>query len=40
LLKHFGGIQGITQAGVEDIARITGISKKVAQNIYDVFHAG
>lgn len=39
LLKHFGGIQGITQAGVEDIARITGISKKIAQNIYDEFHA-
>jgi excinuclease ABC subunit C len=39
LLKHFGGIQGITQAGVEDIAKITGISKKLAQNIYDEFHA-
>ena len=40
LLKHFGGIQGITQAGVEDIAKITGISKKLAQDIYDEFHAG
>ncbi len=39
LLKHFGGIQGITQAGVEDIAKITGISKKLAQAIYDEFHA-
>ena len=39
LLKHFGGIQGITQAGVEDIARISGISKKLAQDIYDQFHA-
>lgn len=39
LLKHFGGIQGITQAGVEDIAKITGISKKLAQDIYDQFHA-
>ena len=39
LLKHFGGIQGITQAGVEDIAKITGISKKLAQDIYDEFHA-
>ncbi len=39
LLKHFGGIQGITQAGTEDIAKITGISKKLAQDIYDQFHA-
>ncbi len=39
LLKHFGGIQGITQAGVEDIAKISGISKKLAQDIYDEFHA-
>jgi len=39
LLKHFGGIQGITQAGVEDIAKIDGISKKLAQDIYDEFHA-
>lgn len=39
LLKHFGGIQRITQAGVEDIAKITGISKKLAQDIYDQFHA-
>ena len=40
LLKHFGGMQGITQAGVEDIVKITGISKKLAQDIYDQFHAG
>ncbi|MBT8120222.1 MAG: excinuclease ABC subunit UvrC [Gammaproteobacteria bacterium] len=39
LLKHFGGIQGITQAGIEDIAKIPGISKKLAQEIYGQFHA-
>ena len=39
LLTHFGGIQRITQAGVEDIAKIDGISKKLAQDIYDQFHA-
>jgi len=39
LLKHFGGIQGITQAGIEDIAKISGISKTLAQAIYDQFHA-
>lgn len=39
LLKHFGGIQGITQAGIEDLAKINGISKKLAQDIYHQFHA-
>ena len=38
LLKHFGGLQAISQAGVEDIAKIPGISKKLAQDIYDRFH--
>lgn len=38
LLKHFGGLQGITRAGVEDLARIPGISTKLAQSIYDQFH--
>ncbi len=39
LLKHFGGLQGITRAGVEDLQNIPGISKKLAQSIYDQFHA-
>jgi excinuclease ABC subunit C len=38
LLKHFGGLQGITRAGVEDLAKIPGISGKLAQAIYDQFH--
>lgn len=38
LLKHFGGLQGITRAGVEDLAKIPGISTKLAQSIYDEFH--
>jgi len=38
LLKHFGGLQGITRAGVEDLAKIPGISTKLAQAIYDQFH--
>jgi len=36
LIKHFGGLQGLKQAGVEDLAKITGISRKLAQIIYDV----
>ncbi len=38
LLKQFGGLQEVARAGVEDLARITGISKKLAQLIYDAFH--
>jgi excinuclease ABC subunit C len=38
LLKHYGGLQGITRAGVEDLAKIPGISTKLAQAIYDQFH--
>jgi len=36
LIKHFGGLQGIKQAGVEDLAKTAGISRKLAQIIYDV----
>ncbi len=38
LLKHFGGLQGIRQAGTEDLARVPGISRPLAQRIYDTFH--
>jgi excinuclease ABC subunit C len=38
LLMHFGGLQGISRAGIEDLAKIPGISKKLAQAIYDRFH--
>ncbi len=40
LLKHFGGMQGVASVGVADLAQIHGISKKLAQNIYDRFHSG
>lgn len=38
LLKHFGGLRGVTRAGVEDLARVSGISKALAQRVYDAFH--
>jgi excinuclease ABC subunit C len=38
LLKHFGGIQALQRAGVEDIASVPGISTALAQRIYDHFH--
>ncbi len=38
LLKQFGGLQGITQAGVDALCSIDGISKQLAQRIYGHFH--
>lgn len=38
LLQQFGGLQEIKRAGVEDLARVNGISKALAQKIYDIFH--
>jgi excinuclease ABC subunit C len=40
LYQQFGGLQEIRRAGVEDLARVPGISRALAQRIYDHFHAG
>ena len=38
LLRQFGGIQGLARAGIEDIARVEGISRQLAGQIYAAFH--
>ena len=38
LLKHFGGLAGLREAGVEEIARAEGVSAALAQRIYDALH--
>lgn len=38
LLKHFGSAKAVTNAAVEDLAAVDGISKALAQKIYDYFH--
>ncbi|EDY86763.1 excinuclease ABC, C subunit [gamma proteobacterium HTCC5015] len=38
LIKHFGGIQGIMRAGVDDIARVPGISRSTAEAVYEAIN--
>ncbi len=37
LLNHFGGLQGVSRAGIEDLAAVPGIHRQLAQYIYDFF---
>lgn len=38
LLGHFGSMRAISQASVEEIAKVKGISRKLAENVYNYFH--
>ena len=39
LLRQFGGLQGVTRAGVADLARVKGISRRLAKLIYEHVHS-
>ncbi|MFC2974740.1 excinuclease ABC subunit UvrC [Azotobacter bryophylli] len=39
LLKHFGGLQELSRASVDEIAKAPGISKKLAESIYATLHS-
>jgi len=39
LLNEFGGLQGVERAGIEDLAKVRGISPSLAKSIYQAFHA-
>jgi excinuclease ABC subunit C len=39
LLKQFGGLQALARAGIDDLQRVKGISRQLAEAIYEQFHA-
>jgi excinuclease ABC subunit C len=39
LLSHFGAVASLRGASIEEIAKVPGISRKLAQDIYGVLHA-
>jgi excinuclease ABC subunit C len=38
LLRQFGGLKQLAQAGVEDLAQVDGVNIELARRIYDAFH--
>jgi len=38
LIKHFGGMQGVSKAGINELSKVNGINKNLAKKIYETIH--
>ena len=38
LIKHFGGLQGVSKAGINELSKVNGINRNLAKKIYETIH--
>jgi excinuclease ABC subunit C len=38
LLRYFGGIQGIAHASLDELSKVPGISRSLAEKLFAAFH--
>lgn len=38
LIKHFGGLQGVSKAGIHELSKVNGINRNLAKKIYETIH--